>query len=192
MSLPTNLPDLPATLLIGIGNKARQGKDLFAGYLSQALRAQGVTAKCYSFADALYHICRADHGMTTKDPVLLQNVGMDYRRLDPNVWVRSCLWRISDDPPQVAIIPDARFRNEAEVIKLYGGVTIQVVRTRPDGARFIDPSRPADHPSEVDNDGWAWDMVIENNSTMDALRDRAMVLADRFVNSGYVALTVSR
>lgn len=162
-------PKLPTTLIIGVGNKARQGKDQFTSYLVDILRHRGVDARRYAFAEGLYTLARVEKGMTTKDPRLLQDLGMEYRRRDLDIWVKACLWRIADDQPQVAVISDTRFWNEASIVKSYGGLTVRVQRTI-NGQPHIDPSRPADHPSEVQNDPWPWDVTIQNSGDLNYLR----------------------
>lgn len=170
-------PDLDRTIIVGLGHKARHGKDTVAGLLQPALEAVGLTVGRYSYARALYDHCRSQHGMTTKDAPLLQRVGVEARQVDPNTWTRTVAWRIADEAPRVALVTDVRFTNEADLIRdRYHGLVVRVRRTV-DGAPFVDPSRPADHSSETQLDGYDFDLTIENAGSIEALKVDALQLA---------------
>ena len=148
---------VPGLRLIGIGHKARQGKDTAAAILVHQFGAVR-----YSFADDLYAVCRVLHGMQGKDAPLLQRVGVEFRERDPEIWVRCVYSKLLADRPTLAVIPDVRFPNELAFVRSMGGECWDVERWTADGARVIDPSRPADHPSETATDGAAWDRVLIN------------------------------
>jgi hypothetical protein len=148
---------IEGTLVIGLGHRARHGKDTAA----QILGAK-YGARRFSFADDLYAVCRVLHGMTGKDAPLLQRVGVEMRTRDENVWIRSVYSKILADRPSVAVITDVRFPNEFAFVKALGGVCWKVERRMPDGSLFVDPSRPATHISETALEGAAWDRVLVN------------------------------
>jgi hypothetical protein len=150
---------IPETFVIGLGHKARQGKDTAAQILCGALPGR---VQRFSFADDLYAVCRVLHGMTAKDAPLLQRVGCAERERDPHVWIRSVYGKILDARPGYAVITDVRFENEMDFVRQLGGECWRVDRVLSSGARFVDPSRPANHPSEIALDGARWDRVIEN------------------------------
>jgi hypothetical protein len=156
-----NFPPLPATLIIGLGHKARNGKDAVADYIMRAFgRSQNI--RRYAFADALKAHCRVAFGMTEKDGPLLQMVGTDlYRKNDMNIWVRALYWTIREHSPEVALITDMRFLNEAAFIKEQGGATVEVNRRNLDGTRYISPDRDATHASENALNGYDYDYTIE-------------------------------
>lgn len=163
------LPDLPKTVVLGLGHKARHGKDTVCALLVSVLDAVGLRARRYSFADALYDHCRSQHGMTVKDPVLLQRVGVEARDRDPLTWIRTVAWRIAEQAPDVAIITDCRFMNEAEFVRdRCRGLVVRVRRTV-NGQPFVDPSRPANHASETDLDGYRFDLTIHNGGAVEDL-----------------------
>lgn len=145
------------TFLIGVGHKARHGKD----YLSKILHAQSpLETKIFSFAADLKGYCRVAHGMRHKDAPLLQRVGSELRKENPDVFVECVEQQIVEENPHVAIIPDMRYPNEFDWVKNHGGITIKVVRQNPDGSLYIDPSRPSDHPSETALDNHKFDYVV--------------------------------
>jgi hypothetical protein len=129
----------------------------------------------FSFADDLYAVCRALHGMTTKDPVLLQRVGVAQREKDPGTWIRCVDTKIREAQPRVAVITDVRFPNEFDFVKRHGGVCWKVERRLSNGSLFVDPSRPADHVSEVALDTAPWDRLLENpDGHPEAFTDRVL------------------
>lgn len=173
------------SLLIGLGNKARQGKDLAAQALLDHIDRKNkivqryygakdqVKAQVFRFAGALYEECRVLHGMTTKDAPLLQKVGAARRVENPDYWVNRVFVEIDPFfltfPKGVAIITDVRHKNEAAKIKEYGGYLINISTLNADGTPFITDDRPADHPSEIDLDGYLWDARIQTYRNQEAL-----------------------
>jgi hypothetical protein len=183
------IPALHHTTIIAVGHKARQGKDEVIKAMERL--APGGRTRRFGFSDALYAVCRVQHGMTVKDPVLLQDVGQNWRERDPLTWVRACLWTIhawdtEASGPQVAFIGDCRHVNEAETVKELGGHVIRVRRFT-HGLPFVAPDRPADHISETALDDYAWPFTIENNSSLSALRSEAQLLAMGLVPQVFTA-----
>src|SRR5579859_2145248 len=157
-------------LIIGFGNKARHGKDTAAQaivdyyekkkfYLSMApgkVKEHVVSAVRIGFADDLYAVACSEYGMKEKDAPLLQRIGAERRVGDPEYWIKRAFTKINPTH-DIVVIPDVRYRNEAQYIKDAGGYLVNVSRLNADGTQYVDPSRPADHPSETDLDSWNWD-----------------------------------
>jgi hypothetical protein len=163
---------IPGTIVIGLGHKARHGKDSAARTLIETFPR---LVQRFSFADDLYAVCRVVHGMTVKDAPLLQNVGLEYRQHDEAVWIRSVYTKLLDARPRVAVITDVRFPNELDFVRALGGFCWKVTRRLSDGSAFVDPGRPAGHVSETALDGAAWDLEIENpDGAPDVFRDRVL------------------
>lgn len=143
------------------------------------------------------------NGMTEKDPTLLQWWGTDFRRKqDEDYWVKIIRKKINiilmkDNSirqleakrtyryfePDILniVIPDVRFKNEAQMIKDFGGEVWKVERYNTeiifDRRRigidlglvnkkilYIDPSRDSNHPSETDLDNYKFDRVLSAES----------------------------
>lgn len=147
--------------VLGLGHKARHGKNWAAKAIIQHCAKQGLYAREFGFADALRAYCRV-LGMREKDPLLLQVVGTNvFRRLDPDIWVRIGLDTVKEANPDVAVFTDCRFLNEVEGIRSLGGVMVKVSRLNADGTPWVASDRPADHPSEIALDTYdGWDAVI--------------------------------
>jgi hypothetical protein len=150
---------IPGTFIIGIGHKARHGKDTAANHI---IKATNGAAERYSFADDLYSVARVIHGMTKKDGPLLQLLGTEvYRRYNDNIWIDSLYWKLLDKRPRIALIADVRFPNEAKFVKALGGALVKVSRFNEDDTPFVTTDRDPNHPSEValDNfDGWDYNI----------------------------------
>jgi hypothetical protein len=168
-------------LIVGFGHKARQGKNTAAvGMLSAA--PLECHARIYAYADALRAEVKQEikrfHGYVElllvhyrehlalpdwvqseegKPRTLLQWWGTDYRRAqDPNYWVKRLQETLDRDNPEIALITDVRFRNEADTIHKMGGFLVKVTRTTKPDVKV-----PA-HPSEQDLDGYTgWDFTIK-------------------------------
>jgi len=154
-------------ILIGLGNKARQGKNTVAVELCKLFAHQGVYAKQYAFADALKDYCRVAYGMKDKDPRLLQLVGTDIfrERIDSNTWVNVLKSKLEDENPEVGIVTDVRFENEVGLIWLYNGITIRVTRIDANGEVFSSQDRDPNHPSELalDNPRHWYEHIVASN-----------------------------
>lgn len=147
------------TLLIGIGHKARHGKDFLANEIHAELPRE---TKIYSFGNALKAYCRVQGWMTVKDGKLLQEVGTDLFRdkVDPDIWVKCLAYQLEEERPKCAIIGDLRFPNEHAWIKTRGGMVVKVSRLNEDGTPFVAPDRPAEHYSENALNDHVFDMNV--------------------------------
>lgn len=156
-------------IILGIGHKARHGKDTAANAILDYYGVRNdlclkhdlpkysiVHVQRIGFADALYEMARNEYGMKEKDSVLLQRLGSEKRAEDPDYWVNRLATRISSTT-DILVIPDTRYRNEAAWIKAAGGYVLKITRLNADGTPFVDPSRPADHPSEIDLENYRFD-----------------------------------
>lgn len=147
--------------VLGMGHKARHGKDFLAKSLVMHCNARGIFAKQYGFADALRAYCRVAFGMREKDAPLLQVVGTDiFRKRNPDIWVRVLEDTLLEQQPEVAVITDMRFPNEADMIKRLGGSTIDVQRITVTGQPYVATDRDPNHPSETALDGYAFDRIV--------------------------------
>jgi len=119
--------------------------------------------------------------------VVLQLFGTDCMRngFDDGVWVSLLKKTILDNPEQNYVIPDVRFANEVDMIRDIGGQVWEVKRGA-DPQWLIEYEstgvEPTVHASE-----WKWikskkDLVVQNDSTIDDLRDQVLnrLLPTRF------------
>lgn len=167
---------IPGVTVIGFGHKARHGKDTAGA----AILAHVPGAERFSFAADLYAVARVVYNMTTKDAPLLQQIGHDYRMIKgEDIWARSVYAKMLDTRPKIAVITDVRYQNEFDFVKKLGGTTVDVMRFNRDGSEFVDPSRPADHISEVGLDKAPWDWVIAAlDGDVEAIRQGAVNIVD--------------
>lgn len=177
-------------IIVGFGSKARQGKDTAAQaivdyytarntlYLRHRLGAGVIWAQRVGFADELKEVATKEYGMKEKDSLLLQRIGMERRELDPAYWIHKLEERINSKT-DVLVIPDVRYWNEAEQIKYWGGYLVNVVRLGKDGKPYVDPERPANHPSEIELDTWNWDFkLVMSDGHQALLGELAITLAE--------------
>lgn len=102
----------------------------------------------------------------------LQRLGTEVgRALSPNVWVDQLHkeWMANGGPP--IVVSDVRFDNEAEFVRHYGGIVIEVHR----------PSLPEDGDAHASEQGISQDLVdlhLYNAHTIDDLKHDALRLLD--------------
>lgn len=176
-------PVLRHIFVVGLGHRARHGKDTAAAAICAAF---GADALRIGFADAVRAVCRVNHEMTTKDPALLQQVGVGRRQTDPDIWVRAVAWAVHDwssdrnGRPGVVVIPDVRFRNEAQWIRQQQGMLVCVTRYGPDGLPFVASDRPATHISETSLQPHDFDVRVDNlHGRPELLQQRAVALVQQ-------------
>ncbi len=162
--------------VITISGKAQNGKDTTAGFLKDALEADGYSVLITHYGDLLKYICQKFFNWNgekdEKGRSLLQYVGTDVIRAEqPDFWVGfvSSILDLFPDTWDYVLIPDCRFPNEVNTLKSCGfDVThLRVVR---DG--FESPLTPEqqNHPSETALDDTEPDYTIHNNGTLGDLR----------------------
>lgn len=121
-----------------------------------------------------------------KNRMIMQHIGTKgFRTVHPHVWARKGVQRaaglLADGAPFVAIT-DVRFHNEAEHIWAKGGEVWRI--KRPGLTDDAGGAGLKNHASEVEQDDikdGECQAVIENNSTLDALRSGLSVQLQRFL-----------
>jgi hypothetical protein len=101
---------------------------------------------------------------------ILQLLGTEAGReiIHPNIWVNSLFADYTTDSNWV--ITDVRFPNEAQAIKDRGGIVIRI--ERPGGESHCGGA----HASETALDDYDFDIVINNDGTIDELIDKVKQL----------------
>lgn len=166
--------------IIGLGYKARCGKDTVAEYLVQHHNFMR-----RAFADSLKGACREifsldnrywygefkeQHhdfwGTTPRD--ILQRVGTEAMRygFDQDIWIKSLEYHIKSNPGNERwVIPDVRFPNEADAIRRWGGSVWRIDRHGIENA-----TGTPNHVSETSMDNYQdWTGVISNHGTVEDL-----------------------
>ena len=167
-------------MIIGISGFARSGKDTVASLLPNYSRR--------AFADKLREaIWRLDPilkgGIRTQEVVnllgwekakedfvelrrLLQVMGTEVGRqmIDEDLWVKLATDEL--EPEDRVVFSDVRFSNEAAMIKALGG---QVWRVNRPGVEALNS-----HISENAMTSWNFDLVIENDGTIEDLRQKVL------------------
>lgn len=174
-------------MIVGIGHKARRGKDTAASAL---VRDEGFVR--IGFADALKelavlvdpivgetgptnvgagrgrlsYVVRQNGWDQAKDRYpevrrFLQELGTGVRQvLGEALWVEHVIRQVGD---RDVVIPDVRFPNEAQAIKDAGGIVVRIDRAVPPR---IAASASSTHDSETALDGWEFDYTIDNGGSI--------------------------
>lgn len=168
-------------MIIGLGYKAKSGKDVVADYLVKEYGFQKA-----SFAAALKEACRSifhlndrqlygdlkeviDNFWNATPRYILQRVGTECMRqgYDQSIWIRSLQRQITNDSNWV--VTDVRFLNEAKAVKSWGGKVFRIDRLGGPGAS----GGIVKHASEIEMDMYhEWDGIIENAGTFEELYKR--------------------
>jgi hypothetical protein len=158
--------------VIGIGYRARQGKDTLAYLVHERIPR---ASRVYRFGDALKATCRLLGMMEEKHGPTLQTAGDFFGHLRV---VRALQYQIEEESPEVAIIADIRCPMEYEWVIERGGLLVEVIRLTDVGAQYIDPSRPSAHWSEESLQGFPFHLQLTATSgDLSALEQAAGTIA---------------
>lgn len=161
---------------VGIGHKARQGKDWLAAELRNRLPHD---VGIYPIAAPVKHLARF-LGMQEKNPPFLQRLCDALRTLDEGYALNKVIAQIQDDKPAIAVFPDVRFKNEARWIKEQGGLVYRIRRLW-DGEIFRASDRDPTHVSETELDtyrDWTRTFDIEDGDIQTMQRAAATIITD--------------
>jgi len=164
---------------VALVGKAGAGKDTIADYL-----VQNYGFKKFAFADKIKEIVYdlfPDAG--PKPRKLFQDVGMFFRGIDKDVWVKYLCRKVEKEPGNV-VVADVRFKNELEELRKLGFISVRVeaaeeIRKRRllerDGE--INKER-LNHVSETDLDDVVCDYLIVNNEKLEQLYSMIKLLIE--------------
>lgn len=168
--------------VIVISGKARHGKDTTAGFLKEALEADGNSVLVAHYGDLVKYVCKTFFDWNgEKDEVgrtLLQKVGTDaIRSKRPDYWVSFIADIMSFFPDEwdYVLIPDCRFPNEVDYIRNAGFSSVHVRVVREGFESPLTPEQQA-HPSETALDDVRPDYYITNNGSLKDLQNAVVEL----------------
>lgn len=178
-------------LKIAIGGKSRTGKDTVAKIIKRLISHTRIFAesdtheytRMLAFATPLYNCMYAVQDALerkhVKEPKLLQTLGEGLRQhYGDNVFMRIVEDEIYDEYDdsglhRSVIVTDLRYKNEYDMLRYHGFVTIRVLR----------PDRPIDrdpnHKSEIDLDDELFDYEIVNDGDLDHLELATSIVYDK-------------
>ena len=193
--------------ILGIHGHARSGKDTLGQYLINIFKEEyNRHFMRVAFADELKKMC-AQHfdlsyeqlwGDKKEEPdfryvkelpgegtvlpdeffwtprEIMQEFGGFYRKIDRNFWV-NILDKYVGNGKDV-IVTDVRYLNEVGYIEENGGVNIRVVRD------VDNKIHGQNHASETELDNCAFDITVENNSTLEGLMSAAYNIANAILH----------
>jgi hypothetical protein len=172
--------------LIGIGHKKHVGKDTFAQILKEELEKDSKNRVVIrGFAKSLKQDIAGLLGIYEEEieenkevfRPIMQWYGTDYiknyRKL-PKHWIDKLDQCILTWNPTHFIIPDVRFKDEAEYVKSNGGILIKINRPN---IQSTDK-----HSSECElSDYTGWDGELNNNGTLYDLRKATKYIVEHYI-----------
>lgn len=161
---------------LALTGKMRSGKDTIAEYLIRKYNF-----KRFAFGDGIRNVCKEmfpEIVAQGKPRWLYQGVGQDFRKYDPDVWVKWLFWEMEQNPYPWIVVTDLRQPNEYDalveagfiIIKVHCSTSIRIERMKASGDNFnpedlnheteqhIDSFRPH---FEIDNSGTIADLITE-------------------------------
>jgi hypothetical protein len=172
--------------VIGLGHKARQGKNTLAKMIISEAVKRGMYGREIAYADALRAFARV-LGMRQKNARLLQSLGTNVmREINQDIWIEilnEVIWEFKGENLPLVVVTDVRFPNEAQFLKdNHQATIIKVTRLNKDGTIFQAPDRDPFHPSETALDSWDFDYETQCLS-LSQLEEEAGFICDKFLLS---------
>ena len=168
-------------MIIGILGRARSGKSTVASNLVRlATTMNHLQASQYDIGQEVLDFCISSGRLHPKkrEELLphelhtLVLVGKQKREEEPDFWLDKIGRRMCHEAPDVAVIPNVRYTNEADFVRQHGGYLIRVVALNPNGSEYISPDRDANHESETELLG------VRTDFTLTAYKGEPDLLAD--------------
>lgn len=182
-----------ALRILGISGRRQAGKDTLAGMLMKqsaalfptyrverigladpikemmVLRFKCDRGKCFGSEDDKQTPMPFNPSLTYRDA--MKKIGLMARELDPEHWCKELCEEAQRyhryHQNLMILVPDVRFRNEVEYLKLNGGKVLRLTRA----------PVPDNHPSEQELDGYGQFDAIIDNLNLDPLTTFAHSLA---------------
>lgn len=171
-----------------ISGKSGAGKDMIAHFMRQRLEQEGLRVLTIHYGDAVKWVLRDYFNWNgqkdEKGRTLLQHIGTDVVRTKyPNYWTNIVAELVSafENEFDIALIPDARFPNEVEIVMntIPNSICVRIERKNADGTDWANPAftkEQLQHPSETSLDNYGFDYIIHNDEGLEMLRDSANTL----------------
>lgn len=168
------------TKVIGLVGRARGGKSTTAASMKSESLKKGLQAEIFEMSGYVLADLNtgSKHSLPNSiwtreniDPEMLVERGMSRRQEDPLYWVSLLESDIKERNPDIAIIPNIRFLNEARFVRGFeGGNLIRVLSLLRDGVEYISPDRDPNHQSETEH------LEIKTNFTLVNMRGKEKLL----------------
>jgi hypothetical protein len=120
-----------------------------------------------------------------KEPILMtarevmQYVGTDiFRKMNNKVWTDLTLNKIREEAPEIAVIADCRFDNEAEAIRSNEGIVVKLTR---------DVTKEDSHESESGFQNFVFDIVVDNQKM--SIKDANYEVLNKLITFGVPELS---
>ena len=175
-------------IIIGIAGPAQSGKSTLAGEFRRLVEFRGQKYAERPFAGPMKRML-ASIGVDVSDlsknapvpfldgritpRIMMQTLGTEWgRSMLPDLWLR--VWQNElDKSARVVVVPDARFDNEAELIRSLGGTIIHIQR-KPTADMLAVPA----HVSEAGITRVKGDIIFRNDRGIEKMAQLAALILD--------------
>ncbi len=170
--------------IILISGKAGHGKSATADILKSLLESQGKKIEVAYFSNQIKKLAKEDHGWDgvkdEKGRKLLQDIGMEKRKLDPDYWINLIVeyLRELEGKIDIILIPDVRFKREISSIKAIFPSSVFCLEVIRKDFRNNLTHKQRNHPSEIDLDDYKFDHTMNVQGGLDNLAKEVTVFLE--------------
>lgn len=146
-------------LLIGITGRSRSGKSTVAKAIVKEATAKGLAAEVFEISSyilqeaiGLKRLPKKEREQLTAEEIeQLVKIGVEKREENPRHWIDLMVDDITRKKPDVSLVPNLRFLNEAEAIRSLNGKIVRIKSYLVDGIEHISTDRDPNHISEIEH-----------------------------------------
>jgi hypothetical protein len=147
-------------LTIGLVGRAQQGKSTAANAMLREATSQGLRANVFEISQYVLNEAidlnrvpaKEREKLTPEEIEQLVVLGVERRTQNPHYWLNTMFADIKIKNPDVAIVPNIRFTNEAEGIRsVYKGFIVRIKSYIVDGVEYISADRNPNHAMEIEH-----------------------------------------
>lgn len=175
---------------IALCGQLRSGKNLVADILNDIDSFEEI-----AFAEGIWETIALlfpdQYDKVNKPRKLLQQLGQGMRAIDPNVWVNRLMATVAETEGNI-VVTDLRQPNEFNalreagffIIRIESSIEARIARAQANGDKFN--YNDLLHETEKHVSGFDVDYVIENNGTIEELRDAVFLAYYQAVHAHYM------
>lgn len=146
-------------ILIAFTGRARGGKSSAASAVLKEALAEGLKSEMFEISSYILEDAinrkqieaKVREDLTKDEIKKLVELGQERRAEDPYYWLKMLEQDLTAKNPDVALVPNLRFLNEAELIRRLGGKITRVSALICDSVEFVSEDRNPNDVSEIEH-----------------------------------------
>lgn len=146
-------------LVIGVTARSEAGKSTVAKAVAKEATTKGLNVDIFEISNYILKEAIGAKSIPPKERSELSSdeieelvkLGVQRREENPEYWIKLLVNDMARKKPDVALIPNIRFENEAQAVRKMDGKIIRIKSYLVDGVEYISTTRNPNHASEIEH-----------------------------------------